>query len=79
MRAKEIVRRFVYAVRLRWCGFKEETTQATLVVDGDKLVLHLLPSGILRDNCVCIIGQGVIVDPGVLWQGIHALRERHSG
>ena len=48
----------------------------TLVVDGDKLVLHLLPSGILRDNCVCIIGQGVIVDPGVLWQEIHALRER---
>ena len=33
---------------------------------GKKLVFHLLPSAILRDDCVCCIGNGVVVDPSVL-------------
>ncbi|MEQ1571162.1 MAG: adenylosuccinate synthase [Myxococcota bacterium] len=48
----------------------------TLVVDGEKVVLHLLPSGILRPKCVCVIGNGVVVDPGVLLQEIASLEGR---
>ena len=33
----------------------------TLVIDGQKTVLHLIPSGILRDGVVCLIGTGVVV------------------
>jgi len=35
----------------------------TVVVDGVKYVLHLLPSGILRRKKVCVIGNGVVIDP----------------
>lgn len=35
----------------------------TVVVDGHKTVLHLLPSGALHENATCIIGNGVVVDP----------------
>jgi adenylosuccinate synthase len=35
----------------------------TVVVNGKKSVLHLLPSGILHDGARCIIGNGVVVDP----------------
>ncbi|HEX7080164.1 MAG TPA: adenylosuccinate synthase [Gammaproteobacteria bacterium] len=33
----------------------------TLVIDGEKIVLHLIPSGILREGVVCLIGNGVVV------------------
>jgi len=48
----------------------------TLVVDGDTLVLHLLPSGVLRAGCTCVIGNGVVVDPRVLLEELAALRAR---
>ncbi len=38
----------------------------TLVVNGEKVVLHLLPSGALRPGCTCVVGNGVVVDPEVL-------------
>ena len=38
----------------------------TIVVDGKKHKLHLLPSGILRNNVVSVIGNGVVVNPDVL-------------
>ncbi|GFK94802.1 Adenylosuccinate synthetase [Fundidesulfovibrio magnetotacticus] len=37
----------------------------TLVVDGEKTVLHLIPSGILHAGKRCVIGAGVVLDPGV--------------
>ena len=40
----------------------------TLIVKGEKTVLHLLPSGILHKNKVCIIGNGVVIDAGSLEQ-----------
>jgi adenylosuccinate synthase len=46
----------------------------TLVVRGRKTVLHLIPSGILHDNKICIIGNGVVVDPVVLIQEIEELQ-----
>ncbi|MGV8933592.1 MAG: adenylosuccinate synthase [Gallionellaceae bacterium] len=38
----------------------------TLVVNGKKTVLHLIPSGILRENVMCYIGNGVVVSPEAL-------------
>jgi len=47
----------------------------TLVVEGKKVVLHLLPSGVLRDDCLCVIGNGVVVDPAVLLEELDELGE----
>ena len=38
----------------------------TLVIGGKKTVLHLLPSGILRDGVTCVIGNGVVLSPTAL-------------
>ena len=38
----------------------------TLVIDGKKTVLHLIPSGVLRDNVKCLIGNGVVLSPEAL-------------
>ena len=38
----------------------------TLIVDGHKTVLHLVPSGILQPGTVNLIGPSVVVDPRVL-------------
>ena len=48
----------------------------TLVVDGETVILHLIPSGVLQPNTTCIIGNGVVVDPEVLVQEIDALEAR---
>jgi adenylosuccinate synthase len=47
------------------------------IVDGDKkYVLHLIPSGILRKGKVCVIGNGVVIDPVALVGEIEGLRAR---
>ncbi|USE36952.1 adenylosuccinate synthase [Endozoicomonas sp. SCSIO W0465] len=38
----------------------------TLVINGEKTVLHLIPSGILREDVVCYIGNGVVLSPEAL-------------
>jgi adenylosuccinate synthase len=48
----------------------------TLVVGGQKTVLHLIPSGILHPGKACVIGNGVVVDPEVLAHEIEALKAR---
>jgi len=48
----------------------------TMVVDGKSFISHLIPSGILHPDKICLIGNGVVVDPGVLIQEIEHLRER---
>jgi adenylosuccinate synthase len=48
----------------------------TLVVDGQKTVLHLIPSGILHTGKVCVIGNGVVLDPGVLLEEIDRLEQK---
>ncbi len=48
----------------------------TLVVEGEKIILHLIPSGILHPDTVCCIGNGVVVDPVVLLDEIEGLRAR---
>ncbi len=46
----------------------------TLVVEDEKFILHLIPSGILHPGKTCCIGNGVVVDPGVLLGEIEGLR-----
>ena len=48
----------------------------TLVVDGEKTVLHVVPSGILHEGKINLIGPGVVVDPGILLEEIRKLVER---
>ncbi|PCJ24383.1 MAG: adenylosuccinate synthase [SAR86 cluster bacterium] len=48
----------------------------TLVIDGEKTVLHLLPSGILRDTVSCVIGNGVVLSLEALLKEIGELEER---
>lgn len=47
----------------------------TLVIDGQKTVLHLIPSGILRDNVLCLIGNGVVLSPEALLKEMKGLEE----
>lgn len=48
----------------------------TVVTNGSKVVLHLLPSGVLNEDAKCIIGAGVVVDPFVLFEEIEKLEEK---
>lgn len=48
----------------------------TLVINGEKTVLHLIPSGILRDNVQCVIGNGVVVSPEALLSEMNMLEAR---
>jgi adenylosuccinate synthase len=45
----------------------------TLVIKGKKTVLHLIPSGILRDNVQCMIGNGVVLSMNALMEEIEFL------
>ncbi len=47
----------------------------TLVVEGRKFVFHIIPSGILYEEKMCMIGNGVIIDPGVLIGEMDELRD----
>src|ERR687888_663407 len=46
----------------------------TVIDRGKKYILHLIPSGILRRGKVCVIGNGVVVDPIALVAEIEGLR-----
>ena len=48
----------------------------TLVVGGKQTILHLIPSGILHAGKLCIIGNGVVVDPPVLIEEMDILKNR---
>ncbi|MCH8895691.1 MAG: adenylosuccinate synthase [Proteobacteria bacterium] len=48
----------------------------TLVINGEKTVLHLVPSGILRDQVQCLIGNGVVVSLAALFAEIDGLTAR---
>jgi len=48
----------------------------TVVIGDQKYALHLLPSGILSPNVIPVIGNGVVIDPGVLLEEIKGLTER---
>ena len=48
----------------------------TVVADGEKYVFHLLPSGILYPDKICIIGNGVVIDPDTLFEELDGLAAR---
>lgn len=48
----------------------------TVVVDGNKTVLHLLPSGVLNHDALCVIGPGVVVNPFVLLKEMETLESQ---
>ncbi len=47
----------------------------TLVIAGKKTVLHLIPSGILRDHVMCYIGNGVVLSPSALLKEMDELQQ----
>src|SRR5690606_14093544 len=47
----------------------------TLVIGGKKTVLHLNPSGILREDALCLIGNGVVLSPAALMKEIGELED----
>lgn len=47
----------------------------TVVFNGNKFILHLIPSGILNSNSICIIGNGVVLDPYALLDEIALLKK----
>ncbi len=48
----------------------------TIVRDGETFKLHLIPSGILYPGKLCVIGNGTVIDPGVLCGELDALEDR---
>ncbi len=47
----------------------------TLVIGDKKTVLHLIPSGILRENVLCLIGNGVVLSPSALFEELNMLEQ----
>lgn len=47
----------------------------TIVINGKQYILHLIPSGILHPNCICVIGNGVVIDPIALKNEIKMLED----
>ena len=45
----------------------------TVIVNGEEYILHLIPSGILHKGKICLIGNGVVLDPAVFCQELDAL------
>lgn len=45
----------------------------TIIIDGKKTVLHLIPSGIFTNNIICVIGNGTVIDPQALIDEIELL------
>lgn len=48
----------------------------TLVIDGQKLVTHLVPSGVLHPGKICVLGDGMVIDPHTLLEEIAACQAR---
>ena len=48
----------------------------TVVIEGQELILHQIPSGILRPHTICVIGNGVVVDPKVLQDEIDFIESK---
>lgn len=48
----------------------------TVVVGAEIFKLHLIPSGILHPTCMCLMGDGTVIDPGFLAQEVSALQAR---
>lgn len=54
----------------------DHTSEHTIVTEGGRFVLNLLPAGILHPDVVCVMGSGMAIDPAHLEQEMNALSER---
>ena len=64
-------------IRTSWFVFRGAITPGhTLVVDGKQYIFHIIPSGILYEDKTCAIGNGVIIDPGVLLKEMANLADK---
>jgi len=48
----------------------------TVVVEGKKFVFHLVPSGVLHENKICVVGNGLVLDPIQLMNEVEVLEEQ---
>jgi adenylosuccinate synthase len=48
----------------------------TVIVDGNEFIFHLIPAGIMYPDKVCVIGNGVVLDPSALMDEINELKKR---
>ena len=48
----------------------------TVVIKNKKFILHLIPSGVLHKGKICIIGNGVVIDPGALIEEMRGLKRK---
>ncbi len=48
----------------------------TVVINDEKFILHLIPSGILHRNKLCVVGNGVVIEPAALIEEINGLKQR---
>ena len=48
----------------------------TVFIDGDEFILHQIPSGILHPQTVCVVGNGVVIDPETFLEEIDQLEKR---
>jgi adenylosuccinate synthase len=60
------------SVVARWGG--GANAGHTIVVDGKKYVTRLMPSGVLRKGVTCVLGEGMVIDPGTLLEEIRTFR-----
>ena len=51
----------------------------TVVIDDEKFILHLVPTGILHKNKICVIGNGMVVDLEHLFSELEELKKRKIG
>ena len=57
-----------------WSAFRGGNNAGhTVIVDGKKAALHLVPSGILHEGKICLIGNGVVLDPVVFVEELDTL------
>lgn len=49
----------------------------TVIIDGQKFVLHLIPSGIFHPKKMCIIGHGVVFNPKIFLEEVESLKKRN--
>ncbi|UCD55070.1 MAG: adenylosuccinate synthase [Candidatus Omnitrophota bacterium] len=49
----------------------------TVVIGSEKFILHLIPSGILHERKICVIGNGVVIDPKALTEEINKLESKN--
>ena len=51
----------------------------TVYINNQKIVLHQVPSGVLRKDCICLLGNGMVIDPVELVEEFKDVQSKGSG